>query len=210
MIGGTLQPKATGKHSCCLRRSAWEKCLLLHFLGDHKIHHSDFKNKQKRGYSSMKDCIMSLITHQEAWQILCNMQCWPDYFLTHRRLEVAGSGTSLVVPWLRIHLSMQSTWVWPLVWDLRSHMLRITKPGNCNYRVSEPQLESLWATVQIPLANTLKGIKRERKVERKKERNERKKEGRKEGRDRLEGATKAERRRNKWIQESLRKGIWGR
>ena len=61
--------------------------------------------------------------------------------------------------------------------------------------------------MQIPLANTVKGIKRERKVERKKERNERKKEGRKEGRDRLEGATKAERRRNKWIQESLRKGI---
>jgi len=47
---------------------------------------------------------------------------------------------------------------------------------------------------------------KERKKSGKKERKERKKK-RKEGRDRLEGAIKAERRRNKWIQESLRKGI---
>ena len=32
------------------------------------------------------------------------------------------TGTSLVVQWLRIHLPMQGTQVWSLVWELRSHM----------------------------------------------------------------------------------------
>ena len=31
--------------------------------------------------------------------------------------------SSLVAPWLRICLLMQGTWVWPLVGELRSHML---------------------------------------------------------------------------------------
>jgi len=31
-------------------------------------------------------------------------------------------GTSLVVQWLRICLPNQGPWVWPLVWELRSHM----------------------------------------------------------------------------------------
>ena len=29
----------------------------------------------------------------------------------------AQRGTSLVVQWLRVHLSMQGTWVWSLVWE---------------------------------------------------------------------------------------------
>ena len=33
-------------------------------------------------------------------------------------------GTSLVVQWLRIHLSKQGTWVWSLVREVRSHRLQ--------------------------------------------------------------------------------------
>ena len=51
--------------------------------------------------------------------------------------------------------------------------------------------------MKIPLANTVKGIRRERKVERKKGM----KSNRREGRGRLEGAIKAERRMDKWIQK---------
>ena len=45
--------------------------------------------------------------------------------------------TSLVIQGLRIHLAMQGPWVWFLVGELGSHMLRRT-----------PQLESLWATTE--------------------------------------------------------------
>ena len=38
-------------------------------------------------------------------------------------------GTSLVVQWLRIHLSMQRAWVWSLVGELRSHMPQADKAG---------------------------------------------------------------------------------
>ena len=33
-------------------------------------------------------------------------------------------GTSLVAQWLKVHQSMQGTWVWSLVGELRSHIPR--------------------------------------------------------------------------------------
>jgi len=37
--------------------------------------------------------------------------------------EIKGSGTSLVVQWLRICLAMKGTWVRTLIWELRPQML---------------------------------------------------------------------------------------
>ena len=48
--------------------------------------------------------------------------------------------TSLVVQWLRIHVPMQGTCVWSLVWeDLTCHSA--TMPLNQNYRACAPQQE---------------------------------------------------------------------
>ena len=73
---------------------------------------------------------------------------------------------------------MQSMWVWPLVWDLRSHMLQ-------SNQARELQLLSQWTTVRESVSHsedpTCQHSERnkERKKSRKKERNEIKKEGRK-------------------------------
>ena len=49
------------------------------------------------------------------------------------------AGTSLVVQWLRIHLPMQGTWVWSLVWEDPT-CRRATKPVRHNYRARVMQL----------------------------------------------------------------------
>ena len=61
--------------------------------------------------------------------------------VTHQLIEMSHFkkslflGTSLVVQWLRIHLLINGTWVWSLVWKLRSHMLQR------NQRAQAPQVE---------------------------------------------------------------------
>ena len=42
--------------------------------------------------------------------------------IIHQVSFKAIAGASLVVQWLRIHLSMQATWVWSLIRELRSHL----------------------------------------------------------------------------------------
>ena len=62
-------------------------------------------------------------------------------------------GTSLVVQWLRIHLPMQRTRVWPLTGKLRYHMCKATKPAHhkkraCAAKMKKRERETLhWETL---------------------------------------------------------------
>ena len=58
------------------------------------------------------------------------------------------SGTSLVVQWLRIHLPMQGTQVWALVWEDPTYR-GATKPVRHNYWACalQPVSHNYWAHV---------------------------------------------------------------
>ena len=71
--------------------------------------------------------------------------------LSHR-IETLFSGTSLVVQWLRTCLSMQGTWVWSLVRELRSHM----PWGN---QACTPQLPSPHASAREKPVHGNKGVR---------------------------------------------------
>ena len=91
---------------------------------------------QKKVYSSQGECQGRV----RVWHPLClhgecevcreNMlmwrikKCFPS--------QTVRVGISPVRQWLRICLSMQGTWVWSLVRELRSHMPGATKPESHN------------------------------------------------------------------------------
>ena len=58
------------------------------------------------------------------WILYCLRHQGSPNQLTIRQLSKKRNslGTSLMVQWLRIHLAIQGTRVWSLVWELRSHM----------------------------------------------------------------------------------------
>ena len=65
-------------------------------------------------------------------------------------LKKCGPGTSLVVQWLRIHLTMWEAWVQSPVQELRSHMLQ----GNC---AQAPQpLRLLWPVSHLVTSDSLR------------------------------------------------------
>ena len=61
-------------------------------------------------------------------------------------IRLKEQGASLVAQWLRIHLPMQGTWVWALVWKDPT-CCRATKPMRHNYRACalEPASHNYWA-----------------------------------------------------------------
>ena len=88
------------------------------------------------------------------WFITVNLplKCvdWDQRYSTYFLLasKVHHERTSLVTQWLRIHLPMQETWVWSLVWeDPTCH--RATKPMHHNYWACnlEPVNHNYWDRV---------------------------------------------------------------
>ena len=72
--------------------------------------------------------------------------CWPKVLDQWKYLsEVMGIITSLVIQWLRVHLTMQETRVWSLVWE-DSTCLRATKHVCHNYWACglEPTSHNYW------------------------------------------------------------------
>ena len=68
-------------------------------------------------------------------------------------LKIIITGTSLAAQWLRIHLPMQGTGVWALVWEDLTYY-RATKPMHHNYWACalEPESHNYWAHVPQPLS----------------------------------------------------------
>ena len=65
-----------------------------------------------------------------------------------KHIKISYLGASLVAQWLRIHLPMQGTWVWSLVWEDPT-CRRATKPMHHNYWACalEPASHNYWACV---------------------------------------------------------------
>ena len=81
--------------------------------------------------------------------LLCQKSLTARCRFTGFSLKCSAFGTSLVVRWFRVPLSIQGTWVWSLVWELSSHMPRETQP--------------VWAMITEPMHLNEKSFKRQQR-----------------------------------------------
>ena len=70
----------------------------------------------------------------------------------HLRTERARLGAFLKIQWLRIHLSMQGTRVWSLIWELISH-----KPCDTDQKKKKGERESICSGKCLPGTHTRAG-----------------------------------------------------
>ena len=92
-------------------------------------------------------CTGQIPLRQKDWRYLTQNESegmqFRDRKREHSRRESEElRGTSLVIQWLRIHLSMPDTWVWPLVWK-DSTWCRATKPIHHNHWSPNPNARAL-------------------------------------------------------------------
>ena len=112
----------TNVSSFLLQLYTSKKCQFSHLFLFYKNFQNHFSVNEYKPINEFCKSTWDKETHFQTRKIKTKFYGTSFLFANCLKQKFKQLGTSLVVQWLRICLPNQGPWVWPLVWELRSHM----------------------------------------------------------------------------------------